>query len=78
MPHTPTCVSCITLVLTSEGTIAYHPLPSPFTRIREDWEYDTKYDQLHSITLFSKHATAVRLVRGTFSRALIMGIILYH
>ena len=38
----------------------------------------TKYDQLHSMTLFSKDAIAVRLVRGTFSRALIMGIILYH
>ena len=77
MPQTPTCVSCITLVLTSEGTIHtihFHPHSLGSGKTGND----TKYDQLHSITLFSKHDIAVRHVRGTFSRALIMGIILDH
>ena len=53
MPQTPTCVSCIILVLTSEGTIAYHPLPSPFTRIREDERYifEGPYYGYHFISL---------------------------
>ena len=70
MPQTPICVS----VREPLYTIHFHPHSLGSGKTGND----TKYDQLHSITLFSKHAIAVRLVRGTFSRALIMGIILYH
>ena len=77
MPKTPTCDSCIKLVLTSETTIAYHPLHPHSLGSGKTGNY-TNYDQLHSITLLSKHSITVRLVRGIFSRALIMGILLYH
>ena len=61
----------------TECTIAcyiymHHPLPSHSLGSGETGN-DTKYDQLHML----KHATAVRLARGTSSKALIMGSLLH-